>query len=97
MVLEVKFTSHGVLALAGIICLVLGMLTLVAGRANRELLPSCPSSGSYVRLTCNLLSRLHLMCCGDDGVIAWVAVQGLQSGISDNLSRWSEAVLNSLF
>ncbi len=31
MVLEVKFTSHGVLALAGIICLVLGMLTLVAG------------------------------------------------------------------
>jgi membrane-bound serine protease (ClpP class) len=31
MVLEVKFTSHGVLALAGIVCLVLGMLTLVAG------------------------------------------------------------------
>ena len=31
MVLEVKFTSHGVLAFAGIICLVLGMLTLVAG------------------------------------------------------------------
>jgi membrane-bound serine protease (ClpP class) len=31
MVLEVKFTSHGVLELAGIICLVLGMLTLVAG------------------------------------------------------------------
>jgi membrane-bound serine protease (ClpP class) len=31
MVLEVKFTSHGILALAGIICLVLGMLTLVAG------------------------------------------------------------------
>jgi membrane-bound serine protease (ClpP class) len=31
MVLEVKFTSHGVLAFAGIVCLVLGMLTLVAG------------------------------------------------------------------
>lgn len=31
LVLEVKFTSHGILALAGIICLVLGMLTLVAG------------------------------------------------------------------
>jgi membrane-bound serine protease (ClpP class) len=31
MVLEVKFTSHGILALAGIVCLVLGMLTLVAG------------------------------------------------------------------
>jgi len=31
MVLEVKFTSHGVLGLAGIVCLVLGMLTLVAG------------------------------------------------------------------
>ena len=31
LVLEVKFTSHGILALAGIVCLVLGMLTLVAG------------------------------------------------------------------
>jgi membrane-bound serine protease (ClpP class) len=31
MVLEVKFTSHGVLAFSGILCLVLGMLTLVAG------------------------------------------------------------------
>lgn len=31
MVLEVKFTSHGILALAGIICLVIGMMTLVAG------------------------------------------------------------------
>jgi membrane-bound serine protease (ClpP class) len=31
LVLEVKFTSHGVLALAGIICLVIGMMTLVAG------------------------------------------------------------------
>lgn len=31
MLLEVKFTSHGVLALAGIVCLVLGMLTLVDG------------------------------------------------------------------
>jgi membrane-bound serine protease (ClpP class) len=31
LVLEVKFASHGVLALAGIICLVIGMMTLVAG------------------------------------------------------------------
>jgi membrane-bound serine protease (ClpP class) len=31
LVLEVKFTSHGILALAGIICLVIGMMTLVAG------------------------------------------------------------------
>ncbi len=31
MVLEVKFASHGVLGLAGIVCLVLGMLTLVDG------------------------------------------------------------------
>jgi membrane-bound serine protease (ClpP class) len=31
LVLEVKFASHGVLALAGIICLVTGMMTLVAG------------------------------------------------------------------
>jgi membrane-bound serine protease (ClpP class) len=31
MVLEVKFTSHGVLAFAGIVCLVIGMLTLVDG------------------------------------------------------------------
>jgi membrane-bound serine protease (ClpP class) len=31
MILEVKFTSHGALALAGIICLVVGMMTLVAG------------------------------------------------------------------
>jgi len=31
MVLEVKFTSHGVLSVVGILCLVLGMLTLVAG------------------------------------------------------------------
>lgn len=31
MVLEVKFASHGVLALAGIACLVFGMMTLVDG------------------------------------------------------------------
>lgn len=31
LVLEVKFTSHGILALVGIVCLVLGMLTLVQG------------------------------------------------------------------
>ncbi|HEX6770697.1 MAG TPA: nodulation protein NfeD [Acidobacteriaceae bacterium] len=31
LVLEVKFASHGILAFAGIICLVLGMLTLVEG------------------------------------------------------------------
>ncbi len=31
MVLEVKFASHGVLSVVGILCLVLGMLTLVAG------------------------------------------------------------------
>jgi membrane-bound serine protease (ClpP class) len=31
MVLEVKFSSHGVLSVVGILCLVLGMLTLVAG------------------------------------------------------------------
>jgi membrane-bound serine protease (ClpP class) len=31
LILEVKFTSHGVLAFAGIACLVLGMLTLVQG------------------------------------------------------------------
>lgn len=31
LVLEIKFTSHGVLALAGIICLVIGMMTLVDG------------------------------------------------------------------
>ena len=31
LVLEVKFTSHGILALAGILCLVIGMMTLVAG------------------------------------------------------------------
>ncbi len=31
MVLEVKFTSHGVLALAGVLCLVFGLATLVDG------------------------------------------------------------------
>jgi membrane-bound serine protease (ClpP class) len=31
MILEAKFASHGVLAAAGIVCLVLGTLTLVAG------------------------------------------------------------------
>ena len=31
LLLEVKFSSHGVLALAGIVCLVLGLLTLVNG------------------------------------------------------------------
>jgi membrane-bound serine protease (ClpP class) len=31
LVLEVKFTSHGILAATGIVCLVLGMLTLVEG------------------------------------------------------------------
>ena len=31
LVLEVKFASHGILAAAGIVCLVLGMLTLVQG------------------------------------------------------------------
>lgn len=31
LILEAKFASHGVLAIAGIVCLVLGTLTLVAG------------------------------------------------------------------
>ena len=48
-------------------------------------------------LTCNLLSGRRLTCVGDNGLIAWVAVQGLQIGVSDNLSCWCEAVLHSLF
>ena len=42
LVLEVKFTSHGILALAGIICLVIGMMTLVVPNATAMALQRYP-------------------------------------------------------
>jgi membrane-bound ClpP family serine protease len=51
--LEVKFTSHGILALAGIVCLVLGMLTWSPARCRR--------CASMSRLVEDVRSPIHCL------------------------------------